>query len=204
MIIDKDDKPFHILDLYQLACQQPTGYKTAAQVAASQFQNHKQRGTDARTYVANKLDRLHALIALYDQSDESSPENKFVTVAVMTALDNISEKANKPLQTAVKQDKDRDSPRLPWEQMPNTSYDTLAGQVRAYKEALTELAEGIDIETERLASYTATNYRGGRNTGNQNFSRPRNGNASTTSGTSHHNKGNNNRNPPDTSSRGIE
>ena len=198
-IIDKDDKPFHILDLYQLACQQSARHNTAVQVAARQFQNHEQRGTDARTYIANKLDRLRALLALYDQLDESSPENRFITGAVITALDNISEKAKKPLQTSMEQDKARGSPTLPWEQVLDNSYDTLAGKVQAYATTLAKLAEDVDIEAERLASYVPTNYRGGRNSGNQNPSRPRNGGTRTGSSKGHRNKGNDNRHPPDTS-----
>eukprot|EP00750_Incisomonas_marina_P019270 INCI3271.2.p1 GENE.INCI3271.2~~INCI3271.2.p1 ORF type:complete len:433 (-),score=45.42 INCI3271.2:1076-2374(-) len=65
-IIDKDGKPFHILDLYQLACQQSAGHNIAAQVAAERFQNYEQRGTDARTYIADKMDNLRALAEAVD------------------------------------------------------------------------------------------------------------------------------------------
>ena len=196
-IVDKDRKPFHILDLYQLACQQSAGHNTAAQVAAQQFQNHEQRGTDTRTYIANKLDRLHALLALYDQLDDSSPENNFITVAIMTALHNISEKANKPMQTAMKQDKESDSPELPWKRVSDISYDALANRVKAYQAALTKLAKAVDIETERRASFGATNRRNGRDNGIHKFPHSKIG--GTQSGKNEHGQGNGTKHPPDTS-----
>ena len=196
-IVDKDRKPFHILDLYQLACQQSAGHNTAAQVAAQQFQNHEQRGTDTRTYIANKLDRLHALLALYDQLDDSSPENNFITVAIMTALHNISEKANKPMQTAMKQDKESDSPELPWKRVSDISYDALANRVKAYQAALTKLAKAVDIETERRASFGATNRRNGKDNGIHKFPHSKIG--GTQSGKNEHGQGNGTKHPPDTS-----
>eukprot|EP00750_Incisomonas_marina_P019269 INCI3271.1.p1 GENE.INCI3271.1~~INCI3271.1.p1 ORF type:complete len:585 (-),score=51.24 INCI3271.1:1076-2830(-) len=195
-IIDKDGKPFHILDLYQLACQQSAGHNIAAQVAAERFQNYEQRGTDARTYIADKMDNLRALLALYDQLEDSSPRNTFITVAIMTALHNISEKANKPMRMAMTQDKVSAAPTLPWERMSNISYEALVDQVRAYEDALKDLAEAVDIEAERRASFGTANNRGARDNGNHNSSHTRNG--GTKPSTNKRGKGINNKNPPDT------
>ena len=149
---DGEGKPFHILDLYQLACQQRQGSNTAVQIAAKRFQNYEQRTTDARTYVRNKMDRLRALFALYNATDSLTRENGIITATIETALDNIREKAAEALEVAMTHDLESENPTLNWECLAQHTYGSLKTRLQQLDGTLIVMAENVDRKTEEATS----------------------------------------------------
>ena len=149
---DGEGKPFHILDLYQLACQQRQGSNTAVQIAAKRFQNYEQRTTDARTYVRNKMDRLRALFALYNATDSLTRENGIITATIETALDNIREKAAEALEVAMTHDLESENPTLNWECLAQHTYGSLKTRLQQLDGTIIVMAENVDRKTEEATS----------------------------------------------------